>query len=90
MLHSLAAQTDYYSNLIMDHNGWRFAGIYAAEAYSGTKEQRPEFQRMLTDCRKGLIEYAVRYSPHWNPVLSAKTFRCGRPSGRLLSARRRR
>ncbi len=59
MLHSLAAQTDYNSNLIMDHNGWRFAGIYADEAYSGTKEQRPEFQRMLTDCRKGLIELLI-------------------------------
>ena len=56
MLHSLAAQVSYYSRLISEHPGWRFAGVYADEALTGTKDAREEFQRMLTDCREGKIE----------------------------------
>ena len=56
MLHSLSAQVSYYSEKIQKHPGWRYAGVYADEALTGTKENRPEFQRLLTDCRAGLIE----------------------------------
>ena len=56
MLHSLSAQISYYSSMIQKHPGWRYAGVYADEALTGTKENRPEFQRLLTDCRAGLIE----------------------------------
>ena len=52
MLHSLAQQVSYYSDLIRKQPCWIFAGIYADEAFTGTKEDRPEFQRLLTDCRQ--------------------------------------
>ena len=51
MLHSLAAQVSHYSGYIRSHPGWTFAGIYADEGITGTKSSRPEFARMLNDCR---------------------------------------
>ena len=62
MLHSLAAQVSYYQNLIQVHPEWEFAGVYADEAMTGTKENRPEFQRMLSDCKNGLIEKVITKS----------------------------
>jgi len=62
MLHSLAAQVSYYQNLIQVHPEWEFAGVYADEAMTGTKENRPEFQRMLSDCKSGLIEKVITKS----------------------------
>ena len=56
MLHSLAAQVSYYSQMIREQPGWRFSGVYADEAITGTKDTREEFQRLLADCRAGLIE----------------------------------
>ena len=50
-LHSLSAQISYYNEYISNHIGWEFAGVYADEGISGTKDSRPEFQRLLTDCR---------------------------------------
>ena len=32
MLHSLAAQVSYYSELIQSHGEWEYAGVYADEA----------------------------------------------------------
>ena len=49
MLHSLAAQVSYYSQMIREQPGWRFAGVYADEAITGTKDTREEFQRLLAD-----------------------------------------
>jgi hypothetical protein len=37
MLHSLSAQVSYYSGIIQSHNGWKYAGVYADEALTGTK-----------------------------------------------------
>ena len=51
--HSLSAQVSYYSDLIQKHPGWRYAGVYADEAMTGTKDNREEFQRLLADCRAG-------------------------------------
>lgn len=59
MLHSLAAQVSYYSDYIQKREEWNFAGIYADEAFTGTKLQRPEFQRMLRDCKAGLIDLII-------------------------------
>ncbi|MBR6967728.1 MAG: recombinase family protein, partial [Ruminococcus sp.] len=41
MRHSLAQQIGYYTDLIQQEPGWAFAGVYADEAYTGTKEERP-------------------------------------------------
>jgi len=56
MLHSLAAQVSYYSDLIQRNPEYEYAGVYADEGLSGTKESRPEFQQMLKDCRDGKID----------------------------------
>ena len=35
MLHSLSAQVSYYSELIQNHSGWQYVGVYADEALTG-------------------------------------------------------
>lgn len=59
MLHSLAAQVGYYSDLIRKNSEWEYAGVYADEGLTGTKENRPQFQRLLTDCRMGMIDMVL-------------------------------
>ena len=60
--HSLSAQVSYYSQKIQANPAWEYAGVYADEAYSGTKSARPEFQRLLTDCRVGKIDIVLTKS----------------------------
>jgi len=62
MLHSLSAQVSYYSNLIQQHPGWLYCGVYADEALTGTKETRDNFQRLLADCRMGSIDMVITKS----------------------------
>lgn len=62
MRHSLSMQVSYYSNLIQSHPGWHYAGVYADEPVSGTKDCREEFQRLLEDCRAGKINMVITKS----------------------------
>ena len=62
MLHSLSAQVSRYSEFIQRHPGWAYAGVYADEALTGTKDNRPEFQRLLADCRAGRIDRVLTKS----------------------------
>lgn len=62
MLHSLAAQVSYYSNLIQQRPDWEYKGVYADEALTGTKDNRPEFMRMLSDCKEGKIDMIITKS----------------------------
>ena len=62
MLNSLSAQVSYYSAYIQKRNEWEYAGVYADEAVTGTKESRPEFQRLLADCRAGKIDIVITKS----------------------------
>jgi len=60
---SFEAQRDYYTKLITDNPDWDFAGIYADHGISGTSsEKRPEFNRMLADCRAGKIQMILTKS----------------------------
>lgn len=59
MLHSLSAQISYYNSYIGSRGDWELAGIYADEAWTGTKDNRPEFQRLLADCRSGKIDMVI-------------------------------
>lgn len=59
MLHSLASQIDYFKNLIKNHAGWEFCGVYADEAVTGTKEERPQFQKMLEKCRNHEVDLII-------------------------------
>lgn len=62
MLHSLSAQVSYYSKLIQNHGGWEYSGVYADEALTGTKDNRENFQRLLTDCRNGKVDMILTKS----------------------------
>ena len=62
MLHSLAAQVEYYSNYIRRHPGWEYVGVYADEAKTGTKDGREQFQQLLTDCKAGKIDHILTKS----------------------------
>lgn len=62
MLQSLAAQVGYYSEQIQRRPDWEYAGVYADEAVTGTKDSRAEFQRMLGDCRNGQVDMVITKS----------------------------
>ena len=62
MLHSLSAQVSYYSDLIQNHSGWQYVGVYADEALTGTRDNRENFQRLLVDCRAGKIDMVITKS----------------------------
>ena len=62
MLHSLSAQVSYYQKFITSHIDWVFCGVYADEAFTGTKEVRPQFQALLEECRKGNVDLVVTKS----------------------------
>lgn len=54
---SFAAQNAYYSELINSREEWSMVDIYADEGITGTSaEKRDDFQRLMQDCRKGLID----------------------------------
>ena len=62
MLHSLAAQVEYYSNYIRRHPGWEYVGVYADEAKTGTKDGREQFQQLIADCKAGKIDHILTKS----------------------------
>ena len=62
MINSLSAQISYYSEYIQSCNEWEYVGVYADEAISGTKDSRPEFQRMIADCKAGKIDMIITKS----------------------------
>ena len=62
MLHSLSAQVSYYNNLIQSNPNWLFCGVYADEALTGTKDNRENFQKLLTECRAGNINLIITKS----------------------------
>lgn len=62
MLHSLSAQVSFYSKMIQEHPGWLYCGVYADEAFTGTKENRADFQRLLSECRAGNIDLIITKS----------------------------
>ena len=54
---SFARQIEHYTQLINAKPGWDFVGIYADPGISGTRaEKRPDFLRMIEDCRAGKIQ----------------------------------
>lgn len=60
---SFEAQKDYYTKLITENPKWEFAGIYADNGISGTtSKKRPEFNRMMHDCRVGKIQMILTKS----------------------------
>ena len=62
MIESLAAQVSYYRSHIQRNPEWQYIGIYADEGITGTKSDRPEFQRLIADCNAGLIDMVITKS----------------------------
>ena len=59
MFHSLSAQISYYSSYIQKNPEWLYIGVYADKAETGTNDNRPEFQRLIQDCRDGKIDMII-------------------------------
>ena len=54
---SYAAQNKRYTEIISAHKDWKLVDLYADEGISGTTtDKREDFQRMMADCRRGLID----------------------------------
>ena len=54
---SFLAQMEHYNRLIAGNENWTLVDVYADRGISGTSaEKRPDFQRMLSDCRQGRID----------------------------------
>ena len=62
MLQSLSNQVSHYNKLISSNPKWQFIGVYADEGISGTKEDRPNFKRMIDDAKQGKIDLIVTKS----------------------------
>ena len=61
--HSISAQISYYSNLIQNNPAWEYVGVYADSGISGTSiKGRPEFNHLIDDCEKGLIDIVLTKS----------------------------
>ena len=56
-LNSFAAQIRYYTELLQNSTDAVFVDMYADEGITGTSAtKRPDFQRLMNDCRKGKID----------------------------------
>lgn len=53
---SLENQTSYYKEKITSNPAYEFVGVFADRGYTGTKDNRPEFQKMMSLCRAGAID----------------------------------
>lgn len=55
--HSFVAQVREYTARITENPKWALAGIYADKGITGTSaRKRPEFQRLMEDCRQGKVK----------------------------------
>ena len=62
-LTSYEAQKNYYTDKIMTNKEWTMAGIFADEGITGTSaRKRPEFLRMIRQCKKGKIDIVLTKS----------------------------
>ena len=59
---SLENQTTYYRNLIEAHPEYEYVGVFADQGITGTKDERPEFQKMLALARAGEIDLILTKS----------------------------
>jgi len=60
---SFELQIQHFQQMISDNPEWEDVGIYADEGKSGTNmKKRPEFQRMIEDCKQGKIDLILTKS----------------------------
>lgn len=75
---SLENQMSYYEKLIKNNPEYEFAGVYHDIGISGFKEDRPGFQKMMKDARKGKIDL----------IITKSITRFARNTGTILKATR--
>lgn len=57
---SYESQVKHYKEYILQHPDWQLVDIYADEGITGTQVgKRQDFQRLITDCLNGDIDYIV-------------------------------
>lgn len=61
-LDSLENQVTHYQELLKNHPRYKLTKIYYDSGISGYKEQRPGFQKLLEDARKGLFQQIITKS----------------------------
>lgn len=62
-LNSFAVQNAYYTETITSKKNWTLVDVYADEGITGTSAAiRDDFQRLMRDCRKGLIDKVLTKS----------------------------
>jgi DNA invertase Pin-like site-specific DNA recombinase len=59
---SLENQVTTYQNLISSNPEYEFVDVFADRGFTGTTENRPEFQRMLQMCREEKIDLIITKS----------------------------
>jgi DNA invertase Pin-like site-specific DNA recombinase len=60
---SFSAQVRHYTKLIEGNESWQFVEVYADEGITGVStEKRDDFNRMISDCRKGIIDRIITKS----------------------------
>ena len=52
-------QKRYYENMIGQKADWELKDFYIDEGLSGTLQHRPDFDRMIEDCKEGEIDLIV-------------------------------
>lgn len=63
LMESLSAQVSHYSAHIQANPAWEYAGVYADAGISGTGTGKgAEFQRLMQDCHKGLVDIILTKS----------------------------
>ncbi|MBR4319223.1 MAG: recombinase family protein [Oscillospiraceae bacterium] len=67
-LKSLTAQAAFLTRMVSHVQEWRLTDIYIDICSGKAKTKRPEFNRMLDDCKTYLIEH------HHPPIISYETF----------------
>ncbi len=62
-LHSFVAQIRHYKDYELNHPECKLVDIYADEGITGTSlDKRSEMQRLIRDCKKGLIDRVITKS----------------------------
>ena len=55
-LRSIGRQAKYLIDMVVRHPGWIYQGVYIDICTGSRVDKRTELQRMLTECRQGLID----------------------------------
>ena len=58
----LESQIEILKAIVQSKEQWDCVGVYADDGMPGTNADRPEFQRLLADCRSGKIDVILAHS----------------------------